>query len=123
MVCDPTKQITANDPNSLLKFQRNLQLVPGTNFQPRMSAGIELQVFLPVINAPFRIYWAYNPLRLNKSTNSSTFITRDMFPNDPNGPNFEAGEFSYQNAIANFAPKILLREPARTFRFTVATTF
>ena len=30
-----------------------------------MSTGLELQVFLPIINAPFRVYWAYNPLRLD----------------------------------------------------------
>ena len=30
-----------------------------------MSTGLEVQVFLPVINAPFRVYWAYNPLRLD----------------------------------------------------------
>ncbi len=40
--------------------------MPGTNFVPRMSNGAELQVILPIVNAPFRIYYAYNPLRLYK---------------------------------------------------------
>ena len=40
--------------------------VPGTNFVPRMSNGAELQVILPIVNAPFRIFYAYNPLRLYK---------------------------------------------------------
>ena len=39
-----------------------------TNWIPRMSTGLEFQVFLPVINAPFRVYWAYNPLRLDTFT-------------------------------------------------------
>ena len=29
----------------------------------RASTGLELQVMMPVVNAPFRLYWAYNPLR------------------------------------------------------------
>jgi len=29
-----------------------------------MSLGSELSVIMPVINAPFRLYYAYNPLRL-----------------------------------------------------------
>ena len=27
----------------------------------RTSTGVELQVMMPVVNAPFRLYWAYNP--------------------------------------------------------------
>jgi len=29
-----------------------------------MSTGAELSVLMPVINAPFRLFYAYNPLRL-----------------------------------------------------------
>jgi len=39
---------------------KDLQVLGSTNWRPRMSTGLELQMFLPVINAPFRIYWAYN---------------------------------------------------------------
>src|SRR5207237_422744 len=42
---------------------QDLQVLGSTNWRPRMSTGLELQMFLPVINAPFRIYWAYNPMR------------------------------------------------------------
>jgi len=45
-----------------------------------MSTGIELQMFLPVVNAPFRIYWAYNPLRARRAGQSTDSITRAMFP-------------------------------------------
>jgi len=78
---------------------------------------LEFQVLMPVINQPFRIYYAYNPLRLNTTTPTPNRITRDMFP--PGG----AGDFTYQNAISAFAPDFRLREPRTTFRFTVSTTF
>ena len=41
-------------------ISRTLQFQPGTNFKPRTSAGLELVVQLPIVQAPFRIYWAYN---------------------------------------------------------------
>src|SRR5262249_37043755 len=44
-------------------FSEILSPVGSTNWTPRMSTGIELQVLLPVLNAPFRVYYAYNPLR------------------------------------------------------------
>lgn len=98
-------------------FSDILQPVAGTNWTPRMSSGLELQVFLPVINAPFRIYWAYNPLRMNTTATSPLPITRDMFPDGARG------DFTYELATKTFAPHFALREPLRTFRFTVATTF
>ena len=82
-----------------------------------MSAGLELQVLLPVLNAPFRIYYAFNPLRLNTTAQSPVPITRDMFPDGG------AGDFTHALAVASFAPKFDLKEPRRTFRFTVGTTF
>jgi outer membrane protein insertion porin family len=99
-------------------FPAELSPIGGTNWRPRMSTGLEFQVFLPVINAPFRLYWAYNPLRLDTTTTGGqTRITRDMFP--PGG----AGDFTFQQAVSLFGPSYLLREPRKTFRFSVATTF
>jgi outer membrane protein insertion porin family len=100
-----------------LTFSQYLKPAPGTNWTPRMSTGLELQVMLPVINAPFRIYWAYNPLRLDSTATSPTAITRSMFPAGA------AGDYTYQQAINSFASNFTLREPRKTFRFTVATTF
>jgi outer membrane protein insertion porin family len=100
-----------------LTFSPNLKPAPGTNWTPRMSTGLELQVMLPVINAPFRIYWAYNPLRLDSTATSPTAITRGMFPAGA------AGDYTYQQAINSFGSNFTLREPRKTFRFTVATTF
>ena len=94
-----------------------LQVLSATNWKPRVSTGLELQMFLPVINAPFRIYWAYNPFRLNENANPPIPITRAMFPAGA------AGDYTYRLAVNTFAPSFLLREPRKTFRFTVATTF
>ena len=99
------------------KFSQYLSPVPGTNWTPRMSTGLELQVFLPVINAPFRVYWAYNPLRLDTTVNAPIPITRSMFPLGA------AGDYTFQLARNSFSPPYQLREPRKTFRFTVATTF
>ena len=98
-------------------FSGLLKPVGRTNWIPRMSTGIELQVFLPIVNAPFRIYWAYNPLRLDTTASSPVPITRSMFP--PGA----AGDFTFLNAATVFSPHFQLREPRKTFRFTVATTF
>ena len=102
---------------STQKFSQYLSPVAGTNWTPRMSTGLELQVFLPVINAPFRVYWAYNPVRLDTTVNAPIPITRGMFPLGA------AGDYTYQLARNSFAPPYQLREPRKTFRFTVATTF
>jgi outer membrane protein insertion porin family len=96
---------------------RDLQVLESTVWRPRMSTGLELQVFLPVVNAPFRFYWAYNPVRLDDQANSPIPITRSMFP--PGA----AGDYTYSQAKFTFSPNFLLREPRKTFRFTVATTF
>ncbi len=103
-----------------------LQVLGSTNWRPRMSTGLELQMFLPVINAPFRIYWAYNPLRLDSPANPPIPITASMFPQScgPLGCHLtDAGWYTYNLAKNAFSPSFLLREPRKTFRFTVATTF
>jgi outer membrane protein insertion porin family len=99
------------------KFSQFLSPLSGTNWTPRMSTGLELQVFLPVVNAPFRIYWAYNPVRLDTIVNAPVPITRSMFPLGA------AGDYTFQLARNSFSPPYQLREPRKTFRFTVATTF
>ncbi len=117
-------------PGSEVGFQRNIRTVAGTNFVPRMSLGGELSVIMPVINAPFRLYFAYNPLRLyetpycNENANgsrnqscSAQLITRDMFP--PGG----AGDYTYGEAIQGYGALNEFREPRKTFRLAVSTTF
>ena len=99
------------------QFSDELQIVGSTNWVPRMSTGLEVQVFLPIINAPFRVYWAYNPLRLDNLTRGPVPITRDMFPAGA------AGDFTFEQAARSLSPQFQLREPRKTFRFSVATTF
>jgi outer membrane protein insertion porin family len=105
---------------------QNLQVLGQTNWRPRMSTGLELQVFVPVINAPFRLYWAYNPLRLDNGATPPIPITSAMFPQvcGPAGCHLtDAGWYTYNLARNAYSPSFLLREPRKTFRFTVATTF
>jgi outer membrane protein insertion porin family len=107
-----------------LTFSQYLKPVAGTNWTPRMSTGLELQVMLPVINAPFRIYWAYNPLRLDSNAAAPTAITRSMFPGATAPFLYKAaGDYTYTQAINTYGANFTLREPRKTFRFTVATTF
>ena len=103
-------------------FSQELKLLNSSNWAPRASTGLELQMFLPIVNAPFRIYWAYNPLRLDQTSQTPIPITRDMFPACP-GPLCGAGDFTYQQVKNVFSPQYRLREPRKTFRFTVGTTF
>ncbi len=117
-------------PGSQVGFQKDIRPVAGTNLVPRMSLGGELGVIMPVVNAPFRLYYAYNPLRLYErpycndvvlggkvQSCSAELITRDMFP--PGG----AGDFTYAQAIQAYGAQNLFREPRKTFRLTVSTTF
>lgn len=103
-------------------FPLDLATVPHTNIVPRMSNGAELQVILPIVNAPFRIYYAYNPLRLYRNLPQQLAVTpqqfQSMFPT-----NLGAGQFTYQQALQLYGADYVLREPRKTFRFTVATTF
>ena len=117
-------------PGSEVGFKQNIRPISGTNFVPRMSTGAELGVFMPIINAPFRIYYAYNPLRLyetpycndvlvggHQGSCSAELIKRSMFP--PGG----AGDYSYDEAIQAYGSRYVFREPRKTFRFTISTTF
>lgn len=103
-------------------FDQFLSNVPGTNFVPRMSSGAELQVILPVVNAPFRIFYAYNPLRLNENVPQKLAVSPEQFKSFfPT--NLDAGLYSYQQALQFYGANYVLREPRKTFRITVSTTF
>ena len=117
-------------PGTEVNFQRDIRPIAGTNFVPRMSTGAEISVIMPVINAPFRLYYAYNPLRLYErpycnsiltggkvESCSAELITRDLFPVGG------AGDYTYQEAIQAYGARNLFREPRKTFRLTVSTTF
>jgi outer membrane protein insertion porin family len=50
-----------------LQVPHNLQIARGTNFWPHTSAGIEFDFQIPIIQAPFRIFYAYNYSRFTTS--------------------------------------------------------
>ncbi|HEV2113052.1 MAG TPA: outer membrane protein assembly factor BamA [Terriglobales bacterium] len=108
---------TGGVPGKSLGFTEDVKPLAHTNFVPRMSTGLELQVLAPIINQPFRIYYAYNPFALDTFAGSPSLITRSMFPVGA------AGDFSFHQALAAFEPGYRLKEPRSTFRFTVSTTF
>jgi outer membrane protein insertion porin family len=95
----------------------------------RMSTGIELQTMLPVVNAPFRIYYAFNALRLDGSASPPIQINRGMFPCPTPGPSgspctaYNAGTYTYNLTRSTLGSNFTLLEPRKTFRFSVATTF
>ena len=100
-----------------IQFSPTIDPIGGTNYVPRESAGGELDVMMPIINAPFRIYYAVNPLKLFTAFSRTNLITRSMFPAGG------AGDYSYAEAEQFYNGLYVLREPSKTFRLTVATTF
>ena len=100
-----------------INFGNLINPVYGTNLVPRMSTGGEIDVMMPIINAPFRLFYAYNPLRLDKNFYAPDLITRSMFPAGG------AGDYSYAQAQQAYGAQYQAREPRKTFRFTVSTTF
>jgi outer membrane protein insertion porin family len=94
------------------EFSKQISVHPHTQ-DVRSSAGLELQVMLPVVNAPFRLYWAYNPHRVNTILQPPIVADRSMFPN----------QLTFLNAISAYGRAIPFEEPKRTFRFTISRTF
>ena len=100
-----------------IQFSRTINPIDGTNYVPRDSVGAELDVMMPIINAPFRLYYAFNPLRLEKDFDQENLITRSMFPAGG------AGDYSFAQAEQGYGALLQLREPRKTFRLSVSTTF
>ncbi len=104
-----------------VSFSQYLKTVPGSNYVPRMSNGVELQVILPIVNAPFRIFYAYNPLRLYKDLPQELAVDPKTFRSF--FPNTGAGQYTYDQAVQFYGANYTLREPRKTLRLTVSTTF
>lgn len=118
-------QLTLASPDAFGDTQ--VPILSGTRFQLRTSVGLELQVVLPIVNAPFRIYYALNPARLSTVFNPPPFIPTDSFTRSRvkdisalfNSPTY------FKNNVQNspFLSPIDIREPRRTFRFSIGRTF
>ncbi len=104
-----------------VSFPRQLNTAPGTNFVPRMSNGAELQVILPIVNAPFRLFYAYNPLRMYETLPQQLAVSPSEFASF--FPNSGAGRYTYAQALQLYGADYILREPRKTLRLSVSTTF
>lgn len=131
--------LLAQFPNS--GIGSSLGLAPGTDWKPRASAGIEFVVHLPIINAPFRLYWAYNYDKLYEQIaapvppSSSIFnwncsaVTVDSSCRTlPNLASQYPDAFNSQIlpnflSVLNNPQRINFFEERSTFRFTVSRTF
>ena len=79
----------------------------------RASTGLELQVMMPVVNAPFRFYWAYNPYRVGEILQPPIVADRSLFPNTT----------TFVNGVTQFGTALPFVEEKSTFRFTISRTF
>jgi outer membrane protein insertion porin family len=93
-------------------YSNKVKLAPGTQ-ATRISTGLELDVVLPIVQAPFRIYWAYNPTIVRQNLQPPVVVDRSMFPNNA----------TFLQAIQNYGQAYPLFEKHSTFRFTIGKTF
>ncbi len=130
---NPTGVQNINQQFPLVNQGQQLQIAPGTNFKLRDSTGIEFNVNIPIVQAPFRIYWAYNPLRIHQTiiapydrinlanlygTCQALGLTDPLHPSqcDP------SILYQIQPTLQN-PGRLNYFEPRSTFRFTVSRTF
>ena len=93
-------------------FNNKVQIAPGTQ-NIRMSTGLEVQVLLPIVQAPFRVYYSLNPSRVNEFLQTPIVADRSYFPNNA----------SFLNAISQHGQAFPFFEKRGTFRFTIGRTF
>ena len=93
-------------------FDGLVKIAPGTQ-RPRASTGLELQVMLPVVNAPFRLYFAYNPSVVREYLQPPIVADRSSFPNNA----------TFLQSVATFGQAYPFFEKRTMFRFTIGRTF
>ena len=93
-------------------FPDKAVLAAGTQ-KIRASTGLELQVLMPVVNAPFRIYFAYNPWTVRENLQAPILADRSYFPN----------EASFLNGLNTVGAVYPFVEKRTLFRFSVGRTF
>ncbi len=103
-----------------------LQLAPGSNFIPRASAGAEIIIQLPIVQAPFRLYWGYDYLRYNRQIVapvgdfSITDEQRTLFKQLGILDTLIIPQLTH--AVTN-PNQFRYTDPLKTLRFTVSRTF
>ena len=114
LTLNPSRVTELNNIFPQAGFDGRARMAPGTQ-NMRSSTGVELQVMMPVVNAPFRLYWAYNPQIVRELLQPPVVLDRSMFPN----------QATFLNAIAS--PGVGLATPfwerRTTFRFSIGRTF
>ena len=119
-------QIQEQFPGALTS--RRLPIISGTNFKPHNSTGVELVVQLPIVNAPFRFYYAYNLLRLNgtiRGEQGQFHVDSSVLNSLPPGV-FQTQILPQLNTVIENQTESIpatLIEPKHTFRFSVSRTF
>ncbi len=93
-------------------FEGRAQIAPGTQ-KPRISTGLELQVLLPVVNAPFRVYWAFNPSIVRQNLQPPLAVDKSLFPNNA----------TFNESIQYYGTPYPFSERRSLFRFSVGRTF
>jgi outer membrane protein insertion porin family len=93
-------------------FDGKVIIAPGTQ-RIRVSSGLELQVMLPVVNAPFRLYWAYNPSVVREYLQPPIVADRSSFPN----------QNTFINSVTTFGQAYPYMEKRSLFKFTIGRTF
>jgi outer membrane protein insertion porin family len=123
----PLQQHFPNPDFPTVVIPTNLPIIGG-NFTPHSSTGVELVVQLPIVNAPFRFYYAYNFLR---QTSTITGPRGGYYLSDAQKAALPPGVLETQIApqLNLFLDQQVQRlpagliEPSHTFRFTVGRTF
>jgi len=103
-----------------------LPLAENSNFYPRASTGLELVVQLPIVQVPFRIYYAYNYLRYSEVVQpprGEFFLSDAVRATLPPGVLVTQIIPQLNNLLDQNNRRLLYSEPLRTIRFTVARTF
>jgi outer membrane protein insertion porin family len=93
---------------------KRLKIIAATNLRPRSSTGLDLQVILPIVNAPFHLYYGYNWLR----EDNVLVVPPQVLPPSSMFPN----QATYEDAVALFRG-FRLKERKGRVGFTVARTF
>jgi outer membrane protein insertion porin family len=109
------------------QIQSRLPLQAGSNFRWRGSTGIEFVVRLPIVQAPFRIYYAYNVHRFHQTIVAQRPWIEPAEIAYLKG-NIDPLDFKYLvepqiNLIQNNPGRLNYFEPKTTFRFTVSRSF
>jgi outer membrane protein insertion porin family len=112
LTLDPTRVGDLNTQFPQAGYNGKVYIAPGTQ-KMRASTGLELQVMLPVVNAPFRLYFAYNPSTVREYLQPPIVADRASFPNNA----------TFLNSIATYGQAYPFFEKRTMFRFTIGRTF